>query len=301
MTLAVLHIRDEILTHIRLARVRVRQFLPEHLDDRLHDFDIPFLIVPADIVRLEERRLVNDKINCAAVVLHIEPVAHIHAVPVDRELPAVQRIIDHERDQLLRELIRPVIIGAVRDIRRKMIGVHVRLHQEIRACLRGRIRAVRRIGRRLIEERARIIRERAVHLVRRDVQEPLSRLIVAERIRPVRKTPGLLRAVQHIRRAEHIGPDKQLRLQNGTVHVGLRGKMHDDVDVILREHPADRVLVADIRLHKGVVRQIFHRSQIFRIAGVCQRIHVDDPDIVSVGPEHMVDEVTADKAAASRH
>ena len=67
------------------------------------------------------------------MILYIEPVADIQAITVYREFLALQRIVDHEGNELLRELIRAVIIGAVRDIRREVICVHISFHQEIRA------------------------------------------------------------------------------------------------------------------------------------------------------------------------
>ena len=53
--------------------------------------------------------------DAGAVVLDVEPVAHVAAVAVDRQRLALERVQDHERDQLLGELVRAVVVRAVRD------------------------------------------------------------------------------------------------------------------------------------------------------------------------------------------
>ena len=101
----------------------------------------------------------------------------------------MQRIVDNQGNQLLRKLVRPVIVGAVGDVGREMVGVHIRLHQHIRSRLAGRIGAVRRVRRGFIEIAA-VIVERPVHLVGGHMQKALVLLKAA-----VGKLPGRLRAV----------------------------------------------------------------------------------------------------------
>ena len=52
-----------------------------------------------------------------AVILDVQPVADVAAVAVDRQRPPVERVQDHQRDQLLGKLKRPVVVRAVRDQR----------------------------------------------------------------------------------------------------------------------------------------------------------------------------------------
>ena len=77
------------------------------------------------------------------MILDIQPVAHLHAVSVNRELLVMLDVIDHQRDQLLRELIRAVVVGAAGDVDRHAVGVVEHLNKVIRARLRSRVRAVR--------------------------------------------------------------------------------------------------------------------------------------------------------------
>ena len=65
------------------------------------------------------------------MIVNIQPVTHILAIAVYRKLLALQRIVDNQRDQLLRELIRSVIVGTVRDVRRELVSINVCLYQHI--------------------------------------------------------------------------------------------------------------------------------------------------------------------------
>ena len=105
------------------------------------------------------------------MILHKQPVAHILPVAVDRQRLALQRIQNHQRNQLLRKLKRPVVVRAVRGQHRQSEGVKVRPRQMIRPRLRCRVGAVRRVRRRLAE--CRIVRpQRSIHLIRRNMQKP---------------------------------------------------------------------------------------------------------------------------------
>ena len=178
MAFAVLHISDQVFADKRPARVILRQHLLQCLNDDLDDLDILLLVVAAYIVRLKQPALLLHHVDGLGMILHIEPIAHILTVAVYRQLLPLQRIVDDQRDQLLRELISAVVVGTVGDIRRKMIGVHIGFHQHIRARLAGRIRAVRRIRRRLIEIAA-VLLQRTVHFIRGHMQKLLVRPVTA--------------------------------------------------------------------------------------------------------------------------
>ena len=91
----------------------------------------------ADVVSLTQTSLLLHHIDALRVVVDIQPVTHILAVAVHRKLLALQRIVDDQRDQLLRELVRSVIVGAVCDVRRELVSINVCLYQHIRGCLAG--------------------------------------------------------------------------------------------------------------------------------------------------------------------
>ena len=85
----------------------------------------------ANVVSLTEVSLFLHHIDALRMIVDIQPVTHILAVAVHRKLLALQRIVDNQRDQLLRKLIRSVIVGTVRDVRRELVGINVCLYQHI--------------------------------------------------------------------------------------------------------------------------------------------------------------------------
>ena len=199
------------------------------------------------------------------MVFHIQPVPDIFPVSVHRELLSLKRIVDHQRNKFLRELIGSVIIGAVGNICRKTIRVHIGFHQHIRRGLAGRIRAVRIIGSGLIEESVIILRQRTIHFVRGHMQELFSLRETA-----VRQFPCRLGTVQHHGRAQHIGLYKNFRIPDTSVHMTLRRKMNHPVNVIFRKNPGDCFLITDIGFHKSIICPILHFFQILQISCICQ-------------------------------
>ena len=87
--------------------------------------------MPAYIVGLEESSLLLYHINSLGMIFHIEPVTDILAIPVYRKILAMKCVVNNQWNQLLRELIRAVVIGTVRNVRRKFVGIHVCLYQHI--------------------------------------------------------------------------------------------------------------------------------------------------------------------------
>ena len=99
--------------------------------------------------------LLEHEQQAGAVILDVQPVADVAAVAVDRQRPAVERVQDHQRNQLLRKLVRTVVVRAVGDQRRQAVGVEVGPHQMIGRGLAGRVRRVRRVRRVFGEQAAR--------------------------------------------------------------------------------------------------------------------------------------------------
>ena len=57
----------------------------------------------------------DQQIDGAAVVEHVQPVAHVAAVAVERHRQSVDRVGDEERDELLGKLVRPVVVRRAGD------------------------------------------------------------------------------------------------------------------------------------------------------------------------------------------
>ena len=94
---------------------------------------------PADVVGLAGRAVLQHVADAAREVLHVDPVAHLQAVAVDRQRVAVERVEDHQRDQLLRVLVRAVVVRAAADQRLEPVGVVVGADEQVGAGLGGRV------------------------------------------------------------------------------------------------------------------------------------------------------------------
>ena len=143
--------------------------LVEDRAERLDDLEVRPLVRAADVVGLADAAALEDGDDAPRSGRHVQPVADLPPVAVDRQRLALQRVADHQRDQLLRELVGPVVVRAAGDERRQPVGVG-------QARTRGRRRPSRRrtgcSGRRAWLAECRVAGpEAAVDLVGRDVQE----------------------------------------------------------------------------------------------------------------------------------
>src|SRR5579871_1976537 len=104
-------IRDERLQPA--AAVWGRAHLVHEIADAVHNLEVRALVAAADIVLLARTTVGQRDQQAGAVILDVQPVADVTAVAVDRKRPLVDRVEDHQRDQLLGKLVRPVVVGAV--------------------------------------------------------------------------------------------------------------------------------------------------------------------------------------------
>ena len=157
---------------------------------------------------------------------------------VDGQRPALKRVQDDQRDQLLREVVRPVVVGAVGRERRQPVSVVVGPHEMIRSRLRRRIRRVGRVGGLLGE--VSLGPQRPVDLVRRDVQEPE---VVA--FGTTQSPPVLEHGPEQPLGLDDVGPDELGRAVYRAVHVRLGGEVHDRRWSMLLQEIADQFPVPD--------------------------------------------------------
>src|SRR6266576_2639553 len=95
-----------------------------------------------------------------------QPVAHIGALAIDRQLQALERIDDDQRDQLFGKMIRAVIVRAVGHDHRQAVSVMPGADQMIGRGLRGGVGRTRIVGGRLAEQA--FLAERAEDFIGRD-------------------------------------------------------------------------------------------------------------------------------------
>lgn len=74
-----------------------------------HDLDyvniIP-LVKTTNVVGLSNSAFVENEVNSTSMILNEQPVVHVLALAIDRKWFAVTDIVDKERNQFLRELIK---------------------------------------------------------------------------------------------------------------------------------------------------------------------------------------------------
>ena len=139
---------DQIHILVLLAPQQTVDSLNQYLDD----IDILPLVEAADVIGLASLSLMEDKIDGTCMILDIEPVAHVLTLTIDRQRLTVADIIDKERYQFLRELIRTVVVRAVGHNYRHTIGVVEGTHEMITRRLGGRLRRMRIVFRGFQEE-----------------------------------------------------------------------------------------------------------------------------------------------------
>ncbi len=97
----------------------------------MHHVQVLLLVMTADVVGFAWYTLRHHGIERAGMILNVEPVADLIAFAINRQRFAIKGVKDHQRDQLLGEVIRAVVIGAVGDQRRQTIGTTPCAHQVI--------------------------------------------------------------------------------------------------------------------------------------------------------------------------
>ncbi len=101
-------------------------------------------------------------------------------------------------------------------------------------------------------------------------------------------------------RADQVGANKSIRPRNRTIHVALRGKMHDGVDGVIRHDFGDQGGITDIALNKVDGASCFQGLQAVAIAGIGQRIQ-HHQRILRVLGNPVINKVHTDKPCPTRY
>ena len=251
------------------------------LEDHAQHGDVVPLAVGSDEVGLPHAALGEDVPDGRGVVLGVDPVADVLALPVELGADAVDDVRDLARDELLHVLVGAVVVGAVGDRGAQAVGSRPGAHEHVGARLGARVRAARVVRRLLGELRGVVERQVAVDLVGGDV-------VVADAV--------LADGLQQAEGALHVRAQEGLRVGDGVVVVGLRGVVHDGV--VARDDAVQQPGVADVA-HDELDAVRRQPGDVLGVAGVGQLVqdgHVD----VRVVVDHVMDEVAADEAAAAR-
>ena len=97
--------------------------------------------------------------------------------------------------------------------------------------------------------------------------------------------------------ADDIGLNKFFGAVNGAVYVRFSGEMNDGANGVASKELADQLAVGNIAVHKGVRGVRGKRVEIVGVAGVGERVQINDGFIA--GCEPILNEITADEARAA--
>ena len=262
-------------------QVEVLGVLPHGLQDHAQHGDVVLLAIGPDEVGLPHAALGEDVPDGRGVVLGVDPVADVLALPVELGAHAVDDVRDLPGDELLHVLVGAVVVGAVGDRGAQAVGAGPGAHEHVGGRLGARVRRGR-VVRRLLGELGRVVeRQVAVDLVGGDV-------VVADAV--------LADGLQQAEGALHVGAQEGLRVGDGVVVVALGGVVHDGV--VARDDAVQQRGVADVA-HDELNAVRGQPGDVLGVAGVGQLVQ-DGHVHLGVVVHHVVHEVAADEAAAAR-
>ena len=183
-------------------------------------------------------------------------------------------VIDEERYQLLRELVRAIVIGTVSHNRRQSVCIVEGTDKMVTAGLGCAIGAVRLVFQVLSEELFSVSQvvfattgfsgERrfnafgmghlqcAIHLVGTDVIEPLTLIFLRQAF------PIALGCLEQAQCSNHISLSKSKRIFDAAVNVTLCCQVNNTINLLLMHQLEDTVKVAYIHLDKLGVGFVFN-------------------------------------------
>ena len=205
----------------------------ERGQDAAGQLQVGDLVAAADVVDGAGLAAPQHQVDGAAVVEHVQPVADVAAAAVQRHLVAVHQVGDEQRDDLLGELVGPVVVGAAGHHHVQLVGGGVGQGDQGAAGLAGRVRRGR-LQPVVLGEGA--LADGAVLLVGADLEEA--------------PDPGGAGRLGQGGHPDGVGPHRLQRLHDRAVDVGLGGEV--DHHVVAGDGLGDLVGVADVALEEPV-------------------------------------------------
>jgi len=285
---AVRHVGDEV----QVFAFGAAEEPVDGLDHDLDDVDVLPFVEAADVVGFGNLSVMENHVDGTGMVFDKEPVANVFALAVNRERLLVANVVDEQRNQLLGELVRTVVVAAVCHNGRHAVGVVERANEVVGTCLTSGIRRVRSVLRRFVEEivavgqvmlagacrrgeRGRnafwvVHLESAVNFVGRNVVEALAFVLFREAF------PIEFRCLEQAKRAHHVRLRKGERVLDGAVHVAFCRQVDDTVDMFVMHELVEGVEVADVHLYELVVRLALDVLEVREVARIGQLVEVDN-------------------------
>jgi hypothetical protein len=227
----------------------------------------------------------QNKINGFAMIFDIKPVPHVEAFAVDGKGFIVQAVDNHERDQLFREMIGPVVVGTTGDSYREIVGTLISLYKQISS---GFGAAVGRAGvdRRLFGE---------------EEIRPVKRQITVDFIGGNLMVTNVTESAAGIHQngsADNIRLQKNGWVFNTPIYVAFCCEVNDRIRLFLFKESIYPFPVAYVKLHETEVWGIHHRLQCAEVSGIRQFIEAYDAGI-RMRFKHIENEVTADESGTA--
>lgn len=111
--------------------------------------------------------------------------------------------------------------------------------------------------------------------------------------------PGTLCSIKQREGSKNVCRHKCISGSNGTVNMALCRKVNDIIYLVITKDPVDQLFIADVTFDKSVIYTIRNICKIFRIPCIGELVKIENTDLFTVLPEHVVDEVGSDKAAST--
>ena len=208
----------------------------------------------------------EDGVDGAGVVFHIEPIAHILALAVHGQGLAGADVVDEEGDELLRELVGAVVVRAIGYQCGQPVGVVEGSHEVVAGGLGGTVGAVGGVRCAFCKEGA-VKLQRAVHLIRGDVVKALALHV---------PLPVVFGCLQQGEGAQNVCFCKGEGVFDGAVYMAFRRQMDDAIEPVLFKKRADGLKITDVGLDKRVIWSIFNVLQVGKVAGIGEGVQIDD-------------------------
>ena len=204
------------------------------------------------------------------MVFHIQPIAHIAAVTIHRKRLAFKDILYDQRYQLLREVVRAIVVGTAGNGDRHPISVMVCHYHHIGTCLGSAVRAMR--AKRGVLRKETFGAQRAVNFIRRH-------LMIAHSLAPcgitlfvLTRHPCTTGGVKQVLSTQNIRHQEELRILDAAVHMAFSGKVHHIVEFVFGKQLVGKNTVTDITFDKEATFLVNIFGNRAQISGIGQGI-----------------------------
>ena len=128
------------------VRAFFRDDLIQQIANSVHNVQVLLFVMTTDVVSLTRFALSHNGVKRTRMIFYIKPVTDLVAFAVNRQRFTVKGVQDHKWDQLLREMIRSVVIRTVSHDGREAVSAQPGTNKMVAGCFGGRVRAAWRVG-----------------------------------------------------------------------------------------------------------------------------------------------------------